>query len=504
MAKGNRIINDFEDNIWLDVFYNSVGTYVNVINKDLSEIYKPEPLSKYIKIGGGYAFKTAQYKKEGIPVIRISDFNNEKIDISNCIFYDEDDSLSKYELNEGDIIICLTGGTIGKLGIVQSGLGKLYLNQRVGRFDVLDENIFEKEYVYWIARSVQDTIKQLAWGAAIPNVSPKQIEQLKFSIPNIDEQRAIIEFLNDLKLDSIQEKEYFNKSIENHILELHQTNINLKLTTKEITNQLDLIKNLRQAFLREAMQGLLVSNETNDDKTGDDLLAEIQAEKAQLVKEKKIKKPKPLAPITEDEFPFDIPENWTWCRLGGVGDLKRGKSKHRPRNDLRLFENGNIPFIQTGDVARSKSNKDIIDTINGYYNDFGLAQSELQPKGTLCITIAANIAESGFLGFDACLPDSIVCFDTEKEYSKRFVHYFIRLSKVEIERFAPATAQKNINLGILNDLYFPLPPLEIQERIVAKLDELMRYCDALEEQVKQSQQTNELLLQQVLREAFGA
>src|SRR5690606_14376959 len=214
--------------------------------------------------------------------------------------------------------ICLTGGTIGKLGIVQEGLGKLYLNQRVGRFDILDENIFEKEYVYWIARSVQDTIKQLAWGAAIPNVSPKQIEQLNFSIPKIDEQRAIIEFLNDLKSNTIQEKEYFNQNIENHIIELHQTNINLKLATKEITHQLDLIKNLRQAFLREAMQGLLVSNETSDNKTGADLLAEIQAEKAQLLKEKKINKPKPLAPITEDEIPFAIPENWTWCRLGEV------------------------------------------------------------------------------------------------------------------------------------------------------------------------------------------
>src|SRR5690606_5970336 len=310
MAKGNRIVNEFQDNVWLDVFYNSVGTYVNVINKDLSEIYKPEPLSKYIKIGGGYTFKTAQYKKEGVPVIRISDFNNERIDISNCIFYDEDDSLSKYELNEGDIIICLTGGTIGKLGIVQEGLGKLYLNQRVGRFDILDENIFEKEYVYWIARSVQDTIKQLAWGAAIPNVSPKQIEQLNFSIPKIDEQRAIIEFLNDLKSNTIQEKEYFNQNIENHIIELHQTNINLKLATKEITQQLDLIKNLRQAFLREAMQGVLVSNETSDNKTGADLLDEIQAEKAQLVKDKKIKKPKPLAPITDEDLPFAIPEDW--------------------------------------------------------------------------------------------------------------------------------------------------------------------------------------------------
>lgn len=98
---------------------------------------------------------------------------------------------------------------------------------------------------------------------------------------------------------------------------------------KEITHQLDLIKNLRQAFLREAMQGLLVSNETSDNKTGADLLAEIQAEKAQLVKEKKIKKPKPLAPITEDEIPFDIPENWCFIKLGllsEIGPQSKGES----------------------------------------------------------------------------------------------------------------------------------------------------------------------------------
>ena len=192
MAKGNRTINLYKDDIWKDVFYNSVGTYVNVINIELSQEYPLEPLSDYIKIGGGYAFKTSEYKKSGVPIIRISDFNNEQIDISNCVFYNEDKSLSKYELNENDIIICLTGGTIAKLGIVQSGLGKLYMNQRVGRFDILDNSKFEKEYVYWIARSVQSIIKNLAWGAAIPNVSPKQIEKLQFSFPPIDVQKQII------------------------------------------------------------------------------------------------------------------------------------------------------------------------------------------------------------------------------------------------------------------------------------------------------------------------
>ena len=289
MAKGNRTINLYKDDVWKSVFFDSVGTYVNVINNELSQEYPLEPLSDYIKIGGGYAFKTSEYKKSGIPIIRISDFNNEQIDISNCVYYDEDTTLLKYELKENDIIICLTGGTIAKLGIVQVGLGKLYMNQRVGRFDILDNSKFEKEYVYWIARSVQSIIKNLAWGAAIPNVSPKQIEKLQFSFPPIEVQRQIIEFLNDLKNNTIQNKVYFNESIERHIIELQNNNVALKDINSELTHQLDLIKQLRQAFLREAMQGKLITNDklriTNGE-TGHELLAKIKAEKAQLIAEK--------------------------------------------------------------------------------------------------------------------------------------------------------------------------------------------------------------------------
>ena len=107
------------------------------------------------------------------------------------------------------------------------------------------------------------------------------------------------------------------------------------------------------------------------------LLEKIKAEKESLTSENKIKKANSLTPISKDEIPFEIPANWVWCRLGDTGNLKRGKSKHRPRNDERLFMGGEYPFIQTGDVARSKSNGFIINTINGYYNEFGLAQSEI-------------------------------------------------------------------------------------------------------------------------------
>ncbi len=183
--------------------------------------------------------------------------------------------------------------------------------------------------------------------------------------------------------------------------------------------------------------------------------------------------------------------------------FERGKSKRRPRNDKRLFENGTYPFVQTGDVAQSKKTGFLIKTCTSYYNDVGLAQSRMWPTGTLCITIAANIAETGFLTFDACFPDSVVGFTplSNKSLSK-YVNNYLCLSKTEIEKYAPATAQKNINLGIINQLLFPLPPEEEQKIIVTKVDRLLTYCDQLEQQIMQSQITAEQLMQAVLREAF--
>ncbi len=175
------------------------------------------------------------------------------------------------------------------------------MNQRVGRFDILDNSKFEKEYVYWIARSVQSIIKNLAWGAAIPNVSPKQIEKLQFSFPPINVQKQIIEFLNDLKNNTIQDKIYFNRSIENHIIELQNNNIALKEVNSELTHQLNLIKQMRQAFLREAMQGKLVKS-TNTKETGQQLIAIIKAEKQNSLLRKNSKKKKNYSQLQKMKF----------------------------------------------------------------------------------------------------------------------------------------------------------------------------------------------------------
>src|SRR5207248_9312825 len=135
---------------------------------------------------------------------------------------------------------------------------------------------------------------------------------------------------------------------------------------------------------------------------------------------------------------------------------------HRPRNDPALFDTGTHLMIQTGDVARSRG---VINTYTSKYNDFGLSQSFKWPKGTLCITIAANIADSGILSFDACFPDSVVGFVPAAVFpNARYFEYFIRTAKSDLLEYAPATAQKNINVAILSAVLIPLPPIAEQRR----------------------------------------
>ncbi len=157
-----------------------------------------------------------------------------------------------------------------------------------------------------------------------------------------------------------------------------------------------------------------------------------------------------------------------WKTLGEVAlDFGRGKSKHRPRNDPKLY-GGNNPFIQTGDIRNASH---IIETYSQTYSEIGLKQSKLWPKGTLCITIAANIAETSILGFDACFPDSVIGFVANPEKTTSgYVEYLLSSLKTKLEEMGQGSAQSNINLGTFENLRLPFPPLPEQVRIASLLD----------------------------------
>ena len=195
-----------------------------------------------------------------------------------------------------------------------------------------------------------------------------------------------------------------------------------------------------------------------------------------------------------------LPEGWIWATLPQIGELNRGKSRHRPRNAAFLF-GGRYPFVQTGDIKQANG---LIGHYNQTYSEEGLKQSRLWPAGTLCITIAANIADTAILGFDACFPDSVVGFLPEKgQCNIRFIEFFLRTAKEDLERYAPATAQKNINLGTLKDLAIPFPPLAEQNVITEEIDRHLSVADAVEATVDAELKRSDALRQSILKQAFS-
>jgi type I restriction enzyme S subunit len=194
-------------------------------------------------------------------------------------------------------------------------------------------------------------------------------------------------------------------------------------------------------------------------------------------------------------------EGWVDRSLSEVStQFGRGKSKHRPRNDPALY-GGKFPFIQTGDIRNADH---LIVEYSQTYNDKGLAQSKLWPKGTICITIAANIAETGILGFDACFPDSVIGMVVNPaKANNKFVEYLLQSFRTELQAQGKGSAQANINLATFENRLFPFPTLEVQNEIVRKLDAIAAETQRLEILYQTKLNTSSELKQAILQKAFS-
>lgn len=206
-------------------------------------------------------------------------------------------------------------------------------------------------------------------------------------------------------------------------------------------------------------------------------------------------------PVLNDREPGlpEIPDTWHWIKLPETGEMNRGRSRHRPRNFPPLFD-GPYPFIQTGDIAQSGGR---IVSHKQCYSELGLHQSRLWPAGSICITIAANIAESAILTYPACFPDSVVGIIADPTVSiPEYVEFFMRVAKADLSTFAPATAQKNINIAILNQLSVPLPPLQEQIEIVKRVEALFKLADEIQIRYEKGKKFVDKLTQSILAKAF--
>lgn len=415
---------------------------------------------------------------EGVKFLRTTDITPGVVDwtsVPYCVEAPRD--LEKYLIKDGDVLISRTG-SIGVNYLVvkpETAVFASYLIRFRPKTSISTKYLkyYLQSPAYW--RAINTGKK----GIAVQNVNATMLSRIPVPVAPQAVQNEIVAEL---------EKQF--SRLDEAVANLQRVKANLK--------------RYKASVLKAAVEGRLVETEATlarregrTYETGEQLLQRILEERrAKWTGKGKYKEP--VQPATAD-LPA-LPEGWTWATMPQLGELNRGKSKHRPRDDQSLY-GGPYPFIQTGDVRRSDSS---ITEFTQTYSEVGLAQSRLWPPGTLCITIAANIAETGILKLKACFPDSIVGFIPYLgSPTVEYVESFIRTARDGLDRFASATAQKNINLEVLESVAVPTPPLAELIRIVAEIDRHLSVIREVEAEVDTNLQCAQALRQSVLQRAFS-
>lgn len=386
----------------------------------------------------GFAFKSQHYSSAGIRIIRITNVQDGFIQDKKPVYYplESQKEITPFMLKDGDFLMSLTGN-VGRVAIIDASFLPAALNQRVACLRIKSEDSVRKEYIFYFClqkQFVSDCIKS-AKGSAQLNMSTEWLKEYPIPLPPLAEQQRIVDRIESLFAKLDEAKEKAQAVV-------------------------DSFETRKAAILHKAFAGELTAKWREEHGVG--------------------------------------MESWEKYKFNELGTLERGRSKHRPRNDPKLF-GGKYPFIQTGDVARSGM---YITEHTQTLSEVGAEQSKLFPKGTLCITIAANIGDVSILTYDCCFPDSVVGFTPNERTLSEYIYYLMSTLQREIEANAPATAQKNINLRVLNDLLLDIPSVAEQTQIVNQVEYLFFQEQHAKEAAEIVLDQIELMKKSILARAF--
>lgn len=276
----------------------------------------------------------------------------------------------------------------------------------------------------------------------------------------------------------------------------------------ELSSGQSLLKQLKQTILQEAIEGKLTAKwraKNPDIGTAKELLDQIKTEKEQLVKDKKIKASKLLAPINEDEIPFDIPPSWEWCKFGEI-IYENPRNGYSPKTVDYKTE---IKTLKLGAITQG-----YFDTTQIKYLDISIEKDSFLwlKKGDVLIQRSNSLEHVGMAGIynlkdtNYIYPDLIMKCQVVQPVINYFIHkYLVSNFTREYFRNNASGAQQSmpkINQGTVTNLLVPLPPTEEQKEIVATIEKLFTLCDELESEINQNKTTVQTIMATVLKEAF--
>jgi len=412
----------------------------------------------------------------------------------------------------GDVLIAMYGATIGKTAILSV---PATTNQAVCACTPFPG--FEKTYLLTLLKAYKPRFVGMGAGGAQPNISREKIIETVVAVPPTSEQHRIVAKVDELMALCDQLEQETEAS-----LGAHQTLVETLLSAltsaadhaqfasawQRIAGHFDTlftteesIAQLKQTLLQLAVMGKLVPQDPNDEPASE-LLKRIAAEKATLVKEGKIKKDKPLLPISDNEVPFELPDGWAFCRLQEAIDVRDGThdspkdaagAKTYPLVTSKNFINAGIDF----DSARRISEEDHLEISK---------RSLVEVDDILFSMIGGNIGNQVMVCDSR--PFSVKNVALFKYFLKsatypRFFYLYTQELAAELQNQASGGAQPFVALGYLRNLVLALPPIAEQYRIVAKVDELMALCDQLKSRLSDAQTTRLHLADALVERAIG-
>ncbi len=387
----------------------------------------------------------------------------------------------KQQLCKGnDFIVAEMDAKFGGYGFIPEDLNGAIVSSHYYLFEV-NEELLKRDFLLVLIKNLilQNQIKAIG-STNYSRVSPKDV--LAWEIP----------------LPSIQEQEIIIKEIE--IVERNKNQI-----TTELSQQLELARQLRQAFLHEAMQGELVP-QNGQDESAEILLEQIKAEKEKLIVEKRIRKEKPLPEIKPEELPFEIPSSWAWCRFQEITTVITCGMASTPR----YYESGRM-FLSAKNVKPFRfmpDNHKFVDE-ETYRKIIQNAKPEI--NDILITRVGAGIGETALIDTDidfAYYVSLTLVKPIKNHINSMFLVFWLNSPKGIQSAISYTTgtgsSQGNLNVEKVRGFYIPLPPIAEQKRIVEKLEKLMEFCDELEANIRESVGNADSLLQVTLKESLAA
>lgn len=385
----------------------------------------------------------------------------DKLDKSNLKCIDEETHLGFLQrsvLKANDILITIAG-TLGRTAIVREEDLPLNANQAVSLVRLVAPTEINLTYLVYALNSpeLQGYLTRQKKVTAIPNLTLEIIENCLLPLPPLAEQKRIVAKIEEL-LPYIDRYEKAWSKLE------------------EFNKRFPV--DMQKSILQTAIQGKLVEQRPEEG-TGEELYQQIQVEKQRLIKAGKIKKEKPLSEIAEDEIPFDIPESWTWVRVGDVFNVGTGMTPLK--TEVRFYQNGTIPW-----VTSSLTSQRYIDNAETNITEYALENTSLMiyPAHTLIVAMYGQGKTRGQVSEllidatvnQACAALGNIVID---ESLISYIYYCFLFNYEVLRKKAEGTSQPNLNLGKIKETLIPFPPLAEQKRIVAKLEEILPLCERL-------------------------